>query len=251
MPGDDPVREPVPVVGVPAELVHEWRVGERGVRRAAGDDDVGLLLQRLDDRFGAKIGVRSGHPVADRGERGARLHVAQPVSRREEVIERVHEIVARDHGHAGPARERLVREREPQFVPAPLRVHAAGVRYDADLAGDEVLDEVVHEEDEVARVPRLRVPGPLLLHDRHRDLGQVVEHQVVDRAAAHLQLGRLLPVAPEPLPRGHPHRGAAAAPDPSRAGLFRQSYRGRLRLERHRVRHAVGHPPAVTGCRGG
>ena len=102
--GDDPVREPVPVVGRPGELVHQRRVGERGVRRAPGHDDVRLLPQRLDDRFGAQVRVGGGHPVADDGERLARLHVAEFVSRREEIVERVHQVVARDHRHPGPAR---------------------------------------------------------------------------------------------------------------------------------------------------
>ena len=38
--GDDARREPVPVVGAPAELVAQRRHRERGVGRAAGDDDV-------------------------------------------------------------------------------------------------------------------------------------------------------------------------------------------------------------------
>ena len=46
------------------------------------------------------------------------------------------------------------------------------------------------------------VARTLLLHDRHGDLGQVVEHQVVDRAALHLPPGSVELVAPEPLPTG-------------------------------------------------
>jgi hypothetical protein len=56
----------------------------------------------------------------------------------------------------------------------------------------------------------------LFLHDGHGDLGEVVHHQVVDRAALHLPDGRLQPVAPEPLAGGdsddwRTHRLAAAS----------------------------------------
>ena len=216
--------------------MHERRVGERGIRRAPGHDDVRLLPQRLDDRFGAEVRVRGGHPVADGGERLARLHVAEFVSRGEEVVERVHQVVARDHRHPGPARQRRVRERESEFGPAPLRVHPARVRDHADLLLEEVGDEVVHQGHEVARVAGGRIPVPLLLHDRHRDLGQVVEHQVVDRAAPHLQLGRLLPVSPEPLSGGDAHTAVAMEPGAGRERPLLESHRGGCDFEREGFR---------------
>ena len=47
-----------------------------------------------------------------------------------------------------------------------------------------------------------RVALLLLLQNRHRDFGEVVEHQVVDRPAFHLATRRVEPVAPEALAGG-------------------------------------------------
>ena len=85
---------------------------------------------------------------------------------------------------------------------APARVDAAGVRGDPDATLDDVGQNPLHERHEVPRVAGGRIARLLLLHDGHRDFGEVVHHQVVDGSAAHLADRRLEPVAPEPLPRG-------------------------------------------------
>ena len=63
----------------------------------------------------------------------------------------------------------------------------------------------LHRADEVARVSHLRVALLLLLQNRHRDFGEVVEHQIVDVPALDLAPRRLEPVAPEALPRRDAH----------------------------------------------
>src|SRR5207244_2068189 len=63
----------------------------------------------------------------------------------------------------------------------------------------------------VLGVPERRVARFLLLQDGHGHFGQVVHHQIVDRPARHLAIGRLEPIAPEPLAGGDPH-GARAPP---------------------------------------
>src|SRR5919199_379098 len=80
---------------------------------------------------------------------------------------------------------------------AALWVHAASVRGDAYVPLDAPWKYLAHQRHEVARVARARVARALLLHDRHRDFGEVVEHQVVDRPLVNLTHGRVEHVAPE------------------------------------------------------
>src|SRR5205823_11611265 len=61
--------------------------------------------------------------------------------------------------------------------------------------------DTLHQRHEVLGVAEGRVTGLLFLHDGHGDFGEVVHHEVVDRAARHLAVRRLEPVAPEALAR--------------------------------------------------
>jgi predicted ATPase len=65
---------------------------------------------------------------------------------------------------------------------AGVGVDPAGVRDDPDPLFPERREDLPDQLHEVHRVPRLRVAAPLLLEDRHRDLGEVVEGQIVERA---------------------------------------------------------------------
>jgi hypothetical protein len=76
-------------------------------------------------------------------------------------------------------------------VAASLGVHASGVCYDFDPAFDKVRQNFFNHRDKVARVARTRVASALLLHDRHRYLGEIIESQVVNRSASDLLDGRL------------------------------------------------------------
>ena len=85
-------------------------------------------------------------------------------------------------------------------VAASFGIHAAGVRDDFDVAFDEIGQNLFDHRHEVARVARARIARALLLHDRHRDLGQIVEPEIVDRTAPHLLDRGLKRVAPKALP---------------------------------------------------
>ena len=71
------------------------------------------------------------------------------------------------------------------------------------ISGKEITDVV----DEVAGVSGLRVAPVLLVEDRHRHLGEVVQDEVIDRTRTHLKGRRLGPVAPEGLSTGDPDHG--------------------------------------------
>jgi len=93
-----------------------------------------------------------------------------------------------------------------------FRVDSAGVRDDADPPVAEVGEDLPDQIHEVGRVAGLGAAPPQLLHDRHRDLGQVVERQVVEGPFAHETDGRVHRVAPEPLAVADPDQVARHRP---------------------------------------
>src|SRR5690606_1090858 len=70
----------------------------------------------------------------------------------------------------------------------------------------------------VARVAHVGIALLLLLDDRHRDLGQIVEHQVVDGPLLHLATRRLEPIAPEALSRSDTYNTVSHRASGSRGG---------------------------------
>src|SRR5262249_43349403 len=84
-------------------------------------------------------------------------------------------------------------------VATSLGVNAAGVGDYLDVALDKIGKYRRDHDDEVSRVPRPRITSSLLLHDRHRDLGEIIKRQVVDGASAHLFYRSFKRVSPEAL----------------------------------------------------
>ena len=199
--GDDAGGEAVPVVGLPAELVAERRHRERRIGRPAGDDDVGALRERLDDRHGPDVGVRRQHAVADRRERLAGLHVRERMSRRDELVESRQEVVARDDADPHGLGDAVLLRDLANGGRARRRIHAAGIGDHAHASRRDGRQHALDRADEIARVPHLGIALLLLLQNAHRDFGEVVEHEVVDLPALHLAPRRLEPVAPESLSR--------------------------------------------------
>src|SRR5690606_9789083 len=160
-----------------------------------------IALQRLDDRLRADVGVGALDAAEHVFERAAVVHVAQLVAGAHELLEPVHDVVAADDADLHPTGESFRTRLFEYTVAAGGRIHTARIRNDADVLLDDVGQDLAHERYEVARVALRRVTHPLLLHDRHRDFRQVIEHQVVDRPAPHLFHGRGQAVAPEALAR--------------------------------------------------
>src|SRR5688572_5807128 len=79
------------------------------------------------------------------------------------------------------------------------RIHPAGVGDDLDASLDDGGEHAFDRADEVPRVAHGRVALLLLLQNRHRDFGEIVEHHVVNRSALHLAPWRVEGVAPESL----------------------------------------------------
>ena len=56
-----------------------------------------------------------------------------------------------------------------------------------------------HQRNEILRVTGIRIARLLLLHDRHRDFREIVEHQIVDWSTFNLAHGRVRKISPKAL----------------------------------------------------
>ncbi|MNN43247.1 hypothetical protein D3C81_1574730 [compost metagenome] len=66
-----------------------------------------------------------------------------------------------------------------------MRIDPAGIADHADVLLGQLWQQRCQRVDEVAGKPRLWVLYACPGHDRHRDLGQVIEHQIIQLAAVH------------------------------------------------------------------
>src|ERR1051325_10031279 len=96
-------------------------------------------------------------------------------------------------------------------IGAGLGIHAARVRRDLDAPLDDRGQDAFHLRDEIGRVATLRITRFLFLEDGHRHFGQIVHHQVVDRAAGHLAVRCLQPISPKALPTRDTNRRRSCA----------------------------------------
>ena len=164
--------------GAHSKRVDHRRERDPRIGAAPGHDDLRAALQRLDDRPRAVVRVRRRHAVADRGELSTVVHVVEGDAVGVQLAEPLHQVVARD---GGDVERRAVELRHlEQRAAAAERVHPARIRDHARAALHDQRQRLLDLGDEVARVARARIARALLLHDRHRDLGEEVERDVVD-----------------------------------------------------------------------
>ena len=95
----------VPVIAGPAVMPGGRTGDDRSVGRAAGDDDVGALVERFDDPPGAQIGIRGD--VVDRGDRFTRLGVEDVDAGLPQLIEPGQQVVAVDVGNGRAEAQRV------------------------------------------------------------------------------------------------------------------------------------------------
>ncbi len=149
-----------------------------------------------------EVRIRAHDAVPDVGERRAGIHVAHLVPLRKQLIDAREEVVTADDPELErPGMAARGGDREDR-VGARRRIHATRVRDHLDAPGDDRGKDGFHGTDKVSRVAHGRITLFLLLQDGHRDFGEVVEHQVVDRAAFDLPSWSVEPVAPESLAGG-------------------------------------------------
>ena len=124
---------------------------------------------------------------------------------REELIETRQQVVAGDDADFQLAARTLRARNLEHGLRAGDWIYAAGVGDHFHPALGHAGQHTFHRAKEVARVAHRRVALLLFLQDRHRDFGEVVEHEIIDRSPLDLSPRRVEPVAPEPLPRCHPN----------------------------------------------
>ncbi len=177
-----------------------------GIGRAAGNHHVGAGRQRLGEWERSDICVGALDAVADRRDRRARVHIAHLVALLQKVVETIEDVVPEHHRdlEAGRQAHHLSRARH--------RIHAACVGDHFDAALPDLSGYACDQWRKIACVSEFRVGLLLLLQDRHRDLGQVVERQIVDGPLLHQADRRFQPVAPESLPVRDADHGRRSAP---------------------------------------
>src|SRR5690606_9712141 len=139
-------------------------------------------------------------------ERASGVHVRERLTTGEQLVESRQQVVADHEGDPHPIADAGGVGGAPHGLGTGARVHATGIRDHPHAAIGDVGQDALDHGHEVARVAHGGIAAALLLQDRHRDLGEVVEHEVVDLAPLHLAHGRLEPIAPESLPARDPHR---------------------------------------------
>ncbi|MNN01812.1 hypothetical protein D3C81_1144400 [compost metagenome] len=185
------LRQPVIVVRLPAELVHQHAQRDRAVDAAAGNHDLRALVERLADRQCAQVGVGADQLLRKR------LPLLQVVDAGlAQLAELRHDVVALHH--RDPHRHALLRRDRGERLRAAMRVDAAGIADHADIARDDLAQQAFHRHrDKVGGIAEFGLAQPCRRQDRHGQFGQVVEHEVIDAAVAH-QLRRTdAAVAPE------------------------------------------------------
>ncbi len=168
---DDRAGQRVVVGRTPAEVCDRRPDDERGIGHPSGDDDLSAAAQALGDAEGAQIGV-GGERVAER-----------------ELAAAGTQVVALDVSDCDVEPERLGQSAHCRGEPG--RVQAAGVRDDRDAVLERRAEGVLELAQEGLGVAQRLVAGAIARQDEHRELGEVVAGQHIERAAGeHLVHGR-------------------------------------------------------------
>ena len=188
MPGQCRLGQAVVVLPGPVELMHQRRADHRAVHHTAGYHDIGTQLQRLHDAGRAEVGVGG---YAHRRQGRAAEHVGDAVQLLElrlQVIPQQYGDLQRDSG--------LVAGRL-QRGGAGLGVDPAGVADHADALALDIRQQRRQHLDEIRGIAGLGIFHSRSGEDRQGDFRQVVEHQVIQRAAVHQLRSGGAGVAPE------------------------------------------------------
>ena len=124
---------------------------------------------------------------------------------RHEVVEARENVITGDDADADLATHAVLRGRLEQGLGAGHGVHTAGVGDHLDAAFRDGRKHTFHGADEIARISHARITLFLLLQNRHRDFGEVVQHQIIDLTTLYLTTRGFEPVTPEALTAGDAH----------------------------------------------
>ena len=196
VPGDDGAGEAVPVVARPAVVPRRGPADERGVGGAPGYDDVGAAVQGRRDAPAAEVGVgRHGWPRRGGVSSPTRSRTSSP------------DTAATDGLQAEPLGQGA------DGIGAPARVEPARVDDDLDALLEREAEAVLELAEEGRREALGRVLRAGAEQQQHRQLGEVVAGEDVQR-----------PLVPAGTVEHLPHGGHAVAVE---AGAVADAERGR------------------------
>ena len=184
MSGNGPCRNAVPVIGFPVKFAYHGAQGQRSVIAAAGDHNVCAAAERFSNRKRAKINIGALHARADRAERLAGIHIGESDAALQQLVELRHDVIARDHANLHSSAVTRCLQYGSHGIFAANRIHSAGVGHNFHASLHNLARAALDHADKIMRVSGARIARLQLLQDRHGDLSQIVEREVVERSAA-------------------------------------------------------------------
>ena len=166
-------RQQVILVILPGVFVHQRAQCQRTVHAATRNHNVRTLIQSGLDGQSAQIGIGSQQRLGQSFAADRFLHAIGS-----ELFNAGHQIVAQHDSHlqwdlVGGAKS------FNRFL-AGTRVDAAGVREHLDTAPCNFFQVRLEVGDKIWRKSCVRIFQSRLCQQRHRDLGQIIHHQVLD-----------------------------------------------------------------------
>ena len=208
-------RQCVPVVSLPPVVPGRRPTNDSGVGGAPGDDDVGPVVEGLHDAPAAKVGVR-------REKRGrvldglSRFEMAELI-RGDQILDVGNEVIA---AHVRDLRRKAkFRCRLGHGIGASVGVESARVRNDLDATVEARAHHLLHLGDEGAGIAATGPLGPGSRENEHRQLGEPVAGEHVDRPVFDHLAGRREAIPEESRAVGNADRighGAASSVGTSR-----------------------------------
>jgi hypothetical protein len=163
--------EAIPVLEQPAEGMDERTESERGVGHAAGDDDIGALIERFGDPGRAHVGVSGHHAISRVQQSAAGLPLTQSLDG-----EGACEIVALDDGDTDRRTSGLLGDGEDALGRGP-RVSRTEVADDLDPVLDARAQDGADEPFKRRVVAAGGIALPLDLCEGQRPFRQGLEDQ--------------------------------------------------------------------------
>mmetsp|Transcript_52070 Transcript_52070/g.138770 ORF Transcript_52070/g.138770 Transcript_52070/m.138770 type:complete len:393 (-) Transcript_52070:9-1187(-) len=170
------LREFVQIARAPPEFVDQRSEYERGVHHSACDDDLASVRKSLRNREGAEVRVAAHGP---RRKRCATEHLRDlgvP-----ELVRALSQVVSQNgsnfHVHF------RCRGRLQKGLAAGLHIDTARIHNHFDLFGQDRWQQLAHGLDKISCKTCLGFSHLLRRHDGHRNLSEIIAHQVMNLTA--------------------------------------------------------------------
>ena len=188
MAGDDGSGEGIPVVSCPSVVPRCRSADDGGIGGPTGDHDVGTTFQGVHDAPASEVGVGADE-AARVGQRLAGGHVGQVHAGCQQVVQSGDQVVT-VHVGDGRGQSQLGGDIGHGFGTV-VRVQPAGIGDDLYATVQAGAHDLFHLGHEGPGVAGARALGTGAGQDQHRQFGQPVSCEHVDRAAVdHLACGR-------------------------------------------------------------